>query len=316
MLLCSDEVVVPIPTLVEAQDSRDDLTYGVNGGGITIRYHSYGSDFESDHFDGALLVSPETYLGFIRQTITPKRIGPLIYKTDVHYGTVGQGGSEQPTGTTPTPPTQPGGGGGGSENVPLGPDYNLEVTGGTVHITKSFETRYRRAFGDDDTETGSAPDYQGAIGVSKDHVEGVDVLDTGVEWSRTVIRENVTNAYVDGLAALRGKVNNAIYYNGEIGEQLYIGTSGKATENGKWSLTHKFIKRKNQTDLIIVAGDPEDGAYPYDALSLTLPVVRGHEHVWVKYAENTVGDEVAPRPLYAYVEVIHQLGNFDAIGMT
>lgn len=284
-----------VPIVFPAQDSFDDLKYGSQGGSVTGRWFAYGSDYELDAFDAVLLIAPRTYLGFIRQEISPKRVGPYLYKVEVTYSTTGQGGSTTPAGETPTEGKQAPGGGQGDDNAPLDADYTFDTSPTNLHISQSIATVSATKRGG-----GDAPDFKHAIGVTRSGVAGCDIFGPQLEWSRTVSLPSVSLAYIKQLMRLTGTANTAPFYTFGVRDVLFKGASGKATDNQKWTVTYKFSVIETQTNIVICDG-------------LTVPQKRGWEYIWFAYEDTVLSDRVAPLPIAAYVEQVVRDGDFSIL---
>ena len=279
-----------VTSFYEADETRDDLEYGAQGGGVTIRFHALGSDDEAEVYAEAVAESPTTWLGFIRQNIGVQRDGPGKYTVAVRYGTTGLGGGDVPTGTSsPTAPTSP-----ASDSAALGAGYSFQTTGATVHLTQSLETiSSTRAGG------GDAPDFKQAIGVSKSGVAGVDVPAPSLKWTRTVARASVTRAYVRTLRNLTGKVNDDTFYGSAAGTVRYLGADGNWTGE-VWSITHHFEENENQSSIDVSA-------------DITVASKDGWDYLWVFYEKDESEDSVGETPVAAYVERVSERGNFALI---
>lgn len=277
----------------EAEDSRNDLHFGAQGGGVTLRFHGIGTQDESEIYNICLLGAPAYYLGFVRQDIQVRREGGTKFKIDIPYGTTGAGGGDQPTGSTPTNPTSP-----ATSATPIGGGYSFSTTGATVHLTQSLETISKTG-----RDAIVPKDFKQAIGVTDKGVEGVDVPAPSMKWTRTVARANVDFAYKRTLKNLTGKVNDAEFYFAPAGTVRYLGAEGHFTSGEGWSITHHFEENENQTLIDICDG-------------LTVPAKGGWEYLWVAYKEElaaggAVGTNLVPEA--AYVEKVSPTGNFALI---
>jgi hypothetical protein len=111
------------------------------------------------------------------------------------------------------------------EFVPF--DYNdssesFDTSGGTQHITQSLATVAAFA------ASGSPPDHGGAIGVSDDKVEGVDITVPVYRFEEThpFSPAVVNNAFKGVIFGLTGKVNDASFKGFAAGEVLFLGAQG------------------------------------------------------------------------------------------
>ena len=176
--------------------------------------------------------------------------------------------------------------------------FNFDTGGGTQHITQSLQTVARYP-------TGSAPDFKGAIGVTHDSVEGVDITVPVYNFSEThyVPAAQVTSAYKAAVFQLTGKVNSAAFKGFAAGECLFLGASGSRRGAEDWEITFRFAGSPNRTGLAV---GPITGI-----------AKKGWEYLWVRYAdaEDTASHTLVKQPLGAYVERVYEEGNFSALGI-
>ena len=83
--------------------------------------------------------------------------------------------------------------------------FEFDTGGGTQHVTQSKATISKKA------ASGTAPDFKGAIGVTKDSVEGVDVVAPVMNFTGRYVTSGVTGNYIVGLYQLTGKTNAATW---------------------------------------------------------------------------------------------------------
>ena len=140
--------------------------------------------------------SPVVYDGLIRQTYSIERIGETQWEGTVRYG---RRQREPETGES---------------------NLQFDTGGGTQHITQSISTSGSYAAPGE-----TAPDFQGAIGVYSDSVEGVDITVPVYHFSETHYKSagSITQAYKMALFELTGKVNNAAFKGFSAGEVLFLG---------------------------------------------------------------------------------------------
>ncbi|MGI6100389.1 MAG: hypothetical protein GX174_05065 [Lentisphaerae bacterium] len=175
--------------------------------------------------------------------------------------------------------------------------FNFDTGGGTQHITQSLQTAGRYP--------GSAPDFKGAIGVTHDNVEGVDITVPVYTFSEThyLAASQVTNAYKMTLFNLTGKVNNGSFKGLAPGECLFLGASGSKRGADDWEITFRFAGSPNRTGLSVG---------PISGISK-----KGWEYLWVRYAdaEDTASHTLVKQPVAAYVERVYDEGNFGSLGI-
>ncbi len=174
--------------------------------------------------------------------------------------------------------------------------FSFDTTGGTQHVTQSKQTISKTA-----PVGQTAPDFKGAIGVTKDSVQGVDVTVPTYRFSKTLGISNslVTDTYKQALCDLTGKVNDDTFEGFDAGEVLFLGASGSRRGDDDWVITFNFAAQKNATNITI--GD------------ITVPAKKGLEYLWVRYedAEDAAAKKLVKRPTAAYVEKVYDLGDFD-----
>lgn len=175
--------------------------------------------------------------------------------------------------------------------------FSFDTTGGTQHISQSLQTITKVA------ASGTPPDNHGAIGVTKDRIEGVDIPVPVYRFSETheLLTSFVTQAYKGIILNLTGRTNNASYRGMAEGEVLFLGAVGSQQSGENWDITFHFAGSANVTNLSI-------------GPNITVPKW-GWEYVWVRY--ETVIDEgyMTQRPIHAYVERVYEAGDFDGLGI-
>jgi hypothetical protein len=175
--------------------------------------------------------------------------------------------------------------------------FSFDTGGVTAHITQSLSTVNKYA------ASGSAPDCQGAIGVTGDSVEGTDVTVPVYNFTEThYLPDNaVTGAYKLTLFQLTGRVNNGVFKGFAAGEVLFLGASGAKRGTEDWEITYRFAASPNVTSLSVG---------PITGISKL-----GWDYLWVRYADAEDENVLVKQPIAAYVERVYELGNFDALGI-
>jgi len=261
------------PVVVEGDNPSAELPYIILGTGDELAAKSALAD-----------ESPQTYDNLPRRAV---RIEKQL-TNDIWEGVARYSLNEQ------SPPPQTG------ES-----SFAFDTAGGTQHITHSRGTvGIFPAPG----LPGTPPDFQGAIGVTDNGVEGVDITVPVYQFSETHYLDNsvVTQAYKNTLFNLTGKVNNASFKGLAAGECLFLGASGsrRGTSGGDdWEITFRFAGSPNVTGLAI---GPIPGIDK-----------KGWEYLWVRYAEteDENASALVQRPIAAYVEQVYESGNFSALGI-
>lgn len=308
-----------MPVTVKDDWESGELQYGNSGGSAgPFQFNIYGAGSDFEAWAALRDYTSITYLGLIRSNIAVKQNGPAMHKGTVSYSSVGPGGGETATGATPpteySAPTSTGGPAGDGEALGAGYEFSFSVE--QVKRTQSRATRYLRAKGDLLADTGSAPDYQHAVGVSQSggtvKVEGYDGLEPTHTWSRTINVNPMTLGHKKRIRDLIGKKNTAPFYGAAAGEVLLYGASGRQVQGNLYTLTFTFHERPNVTNLVLVE-DESDPTNLEAAGALVIPLAYGWDHIWVVYDEDVGGNELLRRPIYAYVERVVDDGDFSLL---
>jgi hypothetical protein len=186
--------------------------------------------------------------------------------------------------------------------------FSFDTAGGTQHITQSLGTVHRYA-----PPGKTAPDFKGAIGVTHDNVEGVDITVPVFNFSvsRRIPIAQWSASYVGTLYSLTGKVNsggfsvtiNGNTYNFAAGECLFLGASGDESSASEFvEVNYRFAASPNRTGITV--GD------------MTGISKKGWEYLWVRYAdsEDAAAKAIVKKPVAAYVEKVYEDGNFGLLG--
>jgi hypothetical protein len=179
-------------------------------------------------------------------------------------------------------------------------EYTFDTGGGTQHITQSYGTVNSYAPGGL-----TPPDFAGAIGVSEDAVDGVDVPSPKFDFTETHTFDGsaVTTSYKLALFNLTGKKNNASFKGFAAGECLFLGATGSSRGSGQWSITFRFSGSPN------VSGLSVGGITGISKL--------GWQYLWLRYASyaDTTAFSLVKRPIAAYVEEVILDGDFSLLGI-
>jgi hypothetical protein len=259
-----------MPITIDEKALSRESTVGPNST-IELLYTIQGTD--DDAVVRALLeaTSPIVYDGLVRDTYTTTPLGGGLWDGAVRYAL--HGSQSQ---------------------------YTFDTGGGTQHITQSIQTIASYA-----PPGETSPDFQGAIGVSQENVEGIDITVPVYQFTETHYFDDalVTTAYKATLFFLTGKTNNAIFKGFAIGEVLFLGASGAKRGDEKWEITFRFAASPNVTGLTVGA--------------ITGIAKRGWEYLWVRYAdvEDTFAFCLVKQPIAAYVEQVYFPGDFSGLGI-
>lgn len=177
--------------------------------------------------------------------------------------------------------------------------FSFDTSGGTVTRTQSLATTKYAKTGE------TAADFKGAIRVTKDGVEGVEI---GIPALKFSIRKRFANAdldlaYINALHAMTYTTNDDTFLGFSAGELLFIGASGQEGTDSDPEITFNFIASPNVTGLTI--GD------------ITGVAKTGHQYLWVYYEdiEDTSANQTVKRPRSCYVETVYQASDFGDLGI-
>lgn len=297
-------------TVYEKPDSRK-LTVSATAPKIERKYTVQNEgESELDLIAAVVATAPILYLGLVRDAIDLDPDGtPTLRTASVTYVLTSKDGGGKPTGEPldgvgqeASPPSQPEPPG---DDDPLGSEYGFDTTGQTIHVTQSVDTRHKVAL-DGAGALVVAPDLGGAIGVSKDRVEGTDIYAGKLEWTVTMKFAFLTRKYIRTLRDLTGKVNHEEWQGWGAEEVLFLGATGQGKDDDMWSVTFRFAV--NET---IPAGD--------DRLdfggNLVLPEKVGWDYIWCQYEDAVVDDLHIQRPKAVYCEKVYPSADFADLGI-
>lgn len=184
------------------------------------------------------------------------------------------------------------------EKKPGESSYSFDTGGGTQHITQSIATIAKHA-----PPGKTPPDCKGAIGVTSDSVDGVDITVPVYQFTEThyIPIAAVTNAYKGKLFLLTGKTNNGPFRMFAAGEVLFLGASGGQRGYEDWEITFRFAASPNATGLTV--GD------------ITAIDKKGWEYLWIRYEDAESEDALIKQPVGVYVEQVYEEADFADLGI-
>lgn len=268
-----------MPVTVEEKFESRLVTTGQNPS-AELRFNIRGTNDDVQARTALAAAAPSTFdlngtgLVFLpRETITIQPVGDLLWEGIVRYAVIPQT----------------------NESV-----FAFDTGGGTQHITQSLQTVGAYAPGGQ-----VPPNFKGAIGVTADSVEGVDITVPVYQFSETHYIDDayVTPAYKGTLFALTGRVNSAPFKGFAPGECLFLGASGSKRGGGDWEINYRFAASPNVAGLVVG-----------DIVGISK---KGFEYLWVRYAdaEDSAAKALVKRPIAAYVEQVYPYGDLNALGI-
>lgn len=180
------------------------------------------------------------------------------------------------------------------------PGFAFDTTGGTQKITQSKQT-----INGYPASGYGIPNFGGAIGVTKDSIEGVDIIVPTYRWMETFYfpPATVDGAFKATLFALTGAVNSGTFRGFAAGEVLFEGVRGNKRGIGKWELTYHFAASPNVTGITVGAITGIDKG--------------GWHYLWVRYHDfdDTTGGFAVKRPVVAMVERTYDPGDYSLLAI-
>lgn len=178
------------------------------------------------------------------------------------------------------------------------PAFSFDTTGGTGHITQSKQT-----IGVYPAPGFGTPSFGGAIGVTKDSIEGCDIALPTYRWADEYFFDNsaVDAAFKLTIRSLTGKTNNATFKGCAAGECLFEGARGTRRGSGKWSILFGFAAEPNVTGLTVG--------------TVTGIAKKGWEYLWCRYADFDSGGQMARKVTCVVVDRVYDSGDFSLLGI-
>jgi hypothetical protein len=188
------------------------------------------------------------------------------------------------------------------EHIELTPDTgdseeSFDIRLDTTHITQSLGTVNSYA-----APGTTAPDHDGAINVTSEGVEGVDILTPTWTFSEThyIALADLTDAYKATLAGLVGTKNNDTFRGHAAGEVFLLGASGHRRGSAEdAAVSFVFGVSKNATGLSVG--------------TITGISKLGWDYLWVKYKPVVDANSPVRQPVAAYVEKVYKDGDFSQL---
>ncbi len=247
---------------------------------VELRYIVRGTDDDLAARSALESAAPLTYDNLPRQNVRIEPAGPQLWDGEVTYA---------PAQEESQPPPQQG------QSV-----FAFDTGGGTQHITHSLATVATFA-----APLTTAPNFQGAIGVTADNVEGVDIVVPVYQFTETHVFADsaITTGYKITLMTMTGRVNSDSFRGFAAGSVLFLGAAGSKRGDGNWEITFRFAVSLNLSGITVG---------PMTAISK-----KGWEYLWVRYedTEDGAAQSIVKRPVAAYVERVYLELPFSALGI-
>lgn len=191
-------------------------------------------------------------------------------------------------------------------------EFTFDTSGGNLHISQSLGTVAGYA-----PAGMTAPDFQGAIGVTDDQVVGTDIYGRGFRFTEThfFTDSQVDTAYKLTAFQLTGRFNDDTFKGFAAGECLLLGVSGQKRGDEQWALTYAFECQPNQAGMII-GGTYSSLSGPTGGVITGINKL-GWDYLWVRYGDFFDEDAYAlvRRPVAAYVERVYEPGDMSLLNI-
>lgn len=189
------------------------------------------------------------------------------------------------------------------------------TSGGRKHITQAKE--HLETVGHPAVDPASYPNHNGALNVTEDGVDGVEIFESVDEF---IITRWIADAdFAAARAAdfkVKNRMNDALWRGYEPGELFYRGMSYSYRQShNDWQCDYEFSARPNEEDVKVF----KHGADPTDWVKL--PFVRGWDYIWVEYRD-VVNNPFTPdavkarQPMFAHSARVYDTADFTLLGLT
>src|SRR5262245_4730886 len=197
----------------------------------------------------ASAAAANTYKGLTLASIRFAQIARHCWTSELLYklmdGQPFTGGQGLPDVGAPGPPASPPPNPAPTENTQLNENFSFSTKGSNQKITQSLLTRHMIPA----TGVTTVPDHKRAIGVSKDGVEGCEIVTGKIEWSYSTVVPGISFEYIRTLESLTGTLNVATFFHHEAEECLFLGADGQTKGPDGCALTFTFLSARNRTSV-------------------------------------------------------------------
>lgn len=253
-----------MPALIHELKGSRNLSIGRDGASAPWRFMVRDAADETEAWQLAYDSTPPSYQpipgisgDLLKTNIDTEDLGAGVYFVTVNYQ------SNQPTeagADAGAAPSEPAGGegdttegagnvaGGVDPNSPLGREFTFTTVAAPEHINKArFEIDSGKVGG------GAAPDAKLAIGLTREAVNGCDILTPNMEFGVTLQVRNLTISRFIRLGWATGRINLVPWSGFGEFEILYLGCDGKWSDgDSSWTITHRFKYQPTEKNIDII----------------------------------------------------------------
>ena len=246
------------------------FTVGVRDSGRELIFDIQGAANESEVLSVLEATVPASYLGLLLDSLAGEPVSDTLWKGTARYVRLEDGN-----------------------------EYTFDTSGGTQHLTQSLST-----IGSYAASGFTAPDFQGAIGVSEDRVEGVDITAPKFDFSETHIFENsfVDLGYKQLLVPHDGH-RQRCQLQGAGGRRVPVHGRGRHHQGRHPLVDHVPVLGLGQCHRASTIGDITD--IDKD----------GWDYLWLRYSdfEDSGAKLLVKRPVSCFVERVYRRADFSTL---
>lgn len=220
-----------------------------------------------------------------RRKLSLKGLGKAVFQADAEYETLtpiagDDGGDEKPESNF-TPGT-----------------IAWDTTGGTEHVTQA---RKERVVPD------GAADFKGAVNVSGNSVQGIDVVVPTMRYTETWIMPaeiGLSTNYVANVFSTTGRVNKSRFRAFAPGEALFLGARAQWSGDQPYvPVTFEFQCRPNDDNYVLGGGLPAT-------------TKKGWEYCWIKYTSDKNNNTLIQKPEFYVFDTLYAEAEFSVLLIT
>lgn len=186
-----------------------------------------------------------------------------------------------------------------------------DTTGHTEHKTQALaQSKYPN----------DAPSFSGAINVSGNSVNGIDVVSPGMKYSETWIMPielAMSCDYIGNIYSLTGTVNESAFRCFDPFECLFLGARGQWQGDQPYvTVTFDFEARPNMQVNVPTTTDgyePGVGEVAVGGGGGAKVQKDGWQHLWYLYKPDVNNNAIVQKPVAAYIDTIYHYASWSAL---
>ena len=146
------------------------------------------------------------------------------------------------------------------------------------------------------------PNFNGAIGVTKDGVEGCDVNVPSLTWTEHQLlpSSQITKAYILTIFNLSARMNADQWRIFAKGEALFMGASLQQSQGREgWTGDFRWIGSPNAVNIPVG--------------NITVAAKLGHDYLWARYQDAVSNGNAVKIPKFVFVERVYTFGDMNTL---